>query len=83
MSDSPISRPQGLPPPTLILCRQCVQYVFEGTETCPHCGRDAREIGARYRDEGYLAADAIRQIERALERHDEAPQAPGRDRTSE
>jgi uncharacterized OB-fold protein len=54
--------------PRMVLCRQCVQYVYEGTETCPHCGRDAREIGARYRDEGYMVAEAIAQIERALER---------------
>jgi hypothetical protein len=52
----------------LILCRQCVQYVFEGTVTCPHCGRDAREMSARYRDGGYLGIEAIRRIERVAER---------------
>jgi len=55
-------------PPTLVLCRQCVQYVYEGTETCPHCGRDARMIGPRYRDGGYMITEAMGQIERALER---------------
>jgi hypothetical protein len=45
-----------------------VQYVYEGTETCPHCGRDARVIGPRYREGGYMITEAIGQIERALER---------------
>lgn len=61
--------PKAVAAPTLVLCRQCVQYVYQGTETCPHCGRDAREIGERYRAGGYQVTEAIRQIERALERH--------------
>ena len=68
MSDPPTSPPRARPAPTLVLCRQCVEYVYEGTETCPHCGRDAREVSARYRDGGYLAAEAIQRIERVLER---------------
>ena len=60
--------PKAQTPPTLVLCRQCVEYVYAGTERCPHCGRDAREIGARYREGGYMVAEAIGQIERALER---------------
>jgi uncharacterized Zn finger protein (UPF0148 family) len=65
---SPVQPPQGRAAPVLILCRQCVQYVFEGTVTCPHCGRDARDMSARYRDGGYLTIEAIRSIERAVER---------------
>jgi hypothetical protein len=67
MSD-PATPPQGRTSPVLILCRQCVQYVFEGTVTCPHCGRDAREASARYRDGGYLGVEAILRVERAAER---------------
>jgi len=67
MSD-PATPPQGRTSPALILCRQCVQYVFEGTVTCPHCGRDAREASTRYRDGGYLGVEAILKIERAMER---------------
>jgi hypothetical protein len=52
----------------LILCRQCVQYVFEGTVTCPHCGGDAREISERYRQGGYLASETILRIERINDR---------------
>jgi len=68
MSDNTVQPPQGRAAPVLILCRQCVQYVFEGTVTCPHCGRDAREMSARYRDRGYLAIEAMLSIERAAER---------------
>jgi uncharacterized OB-fold protein len=60
--------PQGRTAPVLVLCRQCVRYVFEGTATCPHCGRDSREIGERYRDGGYLELETIQRIERAIER---------------
>ena len=67
MTEAP-EPPKALAPPTLVLCRQCVEYVYEDTETCPHCGRNAREIGARYREGGYMVAEAIGQIERALER---------------
>jgi uncharacterized Zn finger protein (UPF0148 family) len=49
----------------MVLCRQCVQYVFEGTLICPHCGRDATEIGPRYKDE-YLAVETINRVDRAL-----------------
>lgn len=60
--------PQAYAPPVMVLCRQCVQYVYEGTETCPHCGGKAHEIGERYRADGHQVTEAIRQIERALER---------------
>jgi hypothetical protein len=68
MTDPQPVRTRGRPSPALVLCRQCIQYVFEGTALCPHCGRDAREIGSRYRDEGHLALEAIQKLERALDR---------------
>jgi hypothetical protein len=68
MSDHPAPPPEGRPAPVLVLCRQCIQYVFEGTTTCPHCGGDARETSARYRDGGYLAIETMQRIDRALER---------------
>jgi uncharacterized OB-fold protein len=58
------SPPQGHAPPVLVLCRQCVRYVFEGTTICPHCGGDSRETGERYRDEGYLAIETMLRIDR-------------------
>jgi hypothetical protein len=51
----------------LVLCRQCIQYVFEGTSTCPHCGGDARKMSERYRDGGYLEIEAMQRIDRAVE----------------
>ncbi len=33
---------KGRPAPLLVLCRQCLEYVFEGTRCCPQCGHDAR-----------------------------------------
>jgi hypothetical protein len=60
------SKPMGRPAPALVLCRACVQYVFAGTRTCPHCGQDVQQIGARYRDGGYAAIEAIRQIDDML-----------------
>jgi len=60
--------PQGRAAPVMILCRQCVRYVFEGTATCPHCGRDTGEVGTRYREGGYLGIETIQRIERAVER---------------
>ena len=47
----------GRAPPVLVLCRQCLQYVFEGTSI-------ARETGQRYRNEGYLAIETIQRIDR-------------------
>jgi hypothetical protein len=52
----------------MVLCRQCLHYVFEGTASCPHCGGDAREASARYRDDGLLAIETIQFIDRAIER---------------
>jgi len=76
MSDGTVQSPRGRTAPVLILCRQCVQYVFEGTVTCPHCGRDAREMSARYRDSGYLGVEAIRRIERVAEGRIPKPNIP-------
>jgi len=59
---------KGEAAPTLVLCRQCIEYVFAGTVTCPHCGGDARVAGPRYRDEGHEAIEAMRRIEDALGR---------------
>ena len=59
----------GLPPrakaaPVLVLCRQCIRYVFDGTFVCPHCHGNAREMGERYRDEGYLGIETMLRIDR-------------------
>jgi hypothetical protein len=65
MTGAPV--PKAVGAPRLVLCRQCIQYVYAGTEICPHCGGNAREPSERYREEGYQIAEAIQQIERALE----------------
>ena len=59
--------PKAVAPPRLVLCRQCIQYVYEGTEACSHCGGNAREAGERYRNEGHQVAEAIQLIQRAVE----------------
>ena len=68
-----MTAPRGTPPrggaaPVLVLCRQCIRYVYEGTMVCPLCGGDAREISASYREGGYLAIETIQRIQRAAER---------------
>jgi hypothetical protein len=68
MSERPASPPKGRAAPVMVLCRQCLQYVFEGTQVCPHCSGDARAAGARYRDDGHLAIETIQFIDRAIER---------------
>jgi hypothetical protein len=68
MTHSPTSPVQGRAAPVLILCRQCIEYVFEGTTTCPHCGGNAREIGSRYCAGGYVMIEAMQRLERAVER---------------
>ena len=68
MSERPAPPPKGRAAPVMVLCRQCLHYVFEGTATCPHCGGDAREASARYRDDGHLAIETIQLIDRAIER---------------
>jgi uncharacterized OB-fold protein len=60
--------PRGAPTAVLVLCRQCIQYVFIGTTICPHCGRDSGETSARYRDGGYLALETMQRIDRAVEK---------------
>jgi RNA polymerase subunit RPABC4/transcription elongation factor Spt4 len=52
----------------LVLCRQCIRYVHEGTTVCPHCGGDSHEISDRYREGGYLAIETIQRIARTVER---------------
>jgi hypothetical protein len=68
MSERSAPSARGEAAPMLVLCRQCIEYVFAGTVTCPHCGRDARVAGPRYRDGGYAAIEAMRRIEDALGR---------------
>ena len=57
--------------PVLVLCRQCIKYVFEGTLVCPHCHGDAREMGERYRNEGYLGIETMLRIDRLREAAEE------------
>ena len=65
MSEHAPSSPRGRPAPMLVLCRQCVEYVFAGTTICR---RDARAIGARYRNGGYQASEAMRRIDEVADR---------------
>ena len=67
---------RALPPraraaPVLVLCRQCIRYVFEGTLVCPHCHGDACEMGERYRNEGYLGIETMLRIDRLREAAEE------------
>jgi len=50
--------------PVLVLCRQCIRYVFEDTLVCPHCHGDVRAMSERYRDEGYLGIETMLRIDR-------------------
>ena len=59
--------PKAKAPPVLVLCRQCLQYVFDGTRDCPHCGGNAREAAAAYAERGYLAIEAMQRIDRLRE----------------
>jgi hypothetical protein len=63
--------PRAKAAPVLVLCRQCVRYVFEGTVVCPHCDGNAREISERYRDEGYLGIETMLRIDRLREAAEE------------
>ncbi len=69
--------PRAKAAPVLVLCRQCIRYVFEGTVVCPHCSGNAREIGERYRDEGYLGIETIQRIDRLRDAADEDRAARG------
>jgi hypothetical protein len=71
MSDTPARQAKGRPAPVLVLCRNCVEYVFAGTDICPHCGRDANAVGPRYRDGGYEAIEAMRRVDDVLRRRQE------------
>jgi RNA polymerase subunit RPABC4/transcription elongation factor Spt4 len=68
MNDPRTASPQGSAAPILVLCRQCIRYVHEGTTICPHCGGDSHEISDRYREGGYLAIETIQRIARTVER---------------
>jgi hypothetical protein len=45
--------------------------MFSKAPTCPHCGRDAREMSDRYRDGGYPEIETMQRIDRAIERRRE------------
>jgi hypothetical protein len=49
MSADPLPPPRAIAAPVMVLCRQCLLYVFDGTRVCPHCSGDTSEIGERYR----------------------------------
>lgn len=70
MSERAPGPAHGRPAPTLVLCRQCIEYVLAGTLICPHCGGNAREIGPRYRDGDYQASEAIRRIDALARRRE-------------
>jgi hypothetical protein len=59
-----MKQPKAKAAPVLVLCRQCLQYVFDGTRDCPHCGGDAREAAPVYEERGYLAIEAMQRIDR-------------------
>lgn len=63
MSAGPLP-PRGIAAPVMVLCRLCLLYVFEGTQACPHCGGDARELGERYQNSDYPAIEAMQRIDR-------------------
>jgi hypothetical protein len=58
----------GRPAPVLVLCRQSVEYVVSDQATCPHCGRDPRQVGAAYRASGHAIVETMQRLERVLER---------------
>ncbi len=43
----PEQRDEDRIPPTLDLCFGCMQYIYPGTETCPHCGGDVQAIATK------------------------------------
>jgi radical SAM protein with 4Fe4S-binding SPASM domain len=52
-------------PARLEMCRGCFQYVYPGTETCPHCGGCIAELDAQYAAalaEALDAADSLRKL---------------------
>ena len=63
--------PRAKAAPVLVLCRQCIRYVFDGTLVCPHCHGDARTMSDRYRDEGYLGIETMLRIDRLREAAEE------------
>lgn len=67
--------PRARAAPVMVLCRQCVQYVLAGTTFCPHCKRDAREIGAAYAAGGYLAVETMQEIDRLVQAAEDRKQS--------
>jgi len=64
---------RGRAPPALVLCRRCVEYIFERETTCPHCGGDPRQASARYLAAGYAPVEAMSRLDRALDRRAATP----------
>jgi hypothetical protein len=58
----------GAVPPTLSLCRSCLQYVYSLDDACPHCGSDPRRESRRYVEGNYRFFEAAKRVEHALER---------------
>ena len=58
----------GAIPPTLSLCRSCLQYVYSLDETCPHCGSNPRRESRRYVEGNYRFFEAAKRIEHLIER---------------
>jgi radical SAM protein with 4Fe4S-binding SPASM domain len=58
----PEQRSEDRLPPTLVLCFGCMQYVYPGTETCPHCGVDVAAVA----QQRYELEEAIAFLRREL-----------------
>ena len=59
---------RGKEAPALLVCGQCMEYVYAGTVQCPHCGRMTALKGTLYCEQGYDALEAMRKIRRLAER---------------
>ncbi len=59
---------QGNLVPTLILCRNCIQYIYEGTKICPHCNVPAEQESEAYIKGNYRYFEAKKCIERILKK---------------
>jgi Y-X(10)_GDL-associated radical SAM protein len=57
---------QGRIPVTMELCFGCKQYVFPGTQECPHCGVDVPSTGRRYSQDLQKAHLAAEKVDRLL-----------------
>ena len=67
---------RGRPSTVLALCRQCVEYIYEGTTLCPHCGGDPQTASDRYREGGFAAIEAMRRIDALRARGQLPPTRP-------